>query len=473
MITVHSGVLHQGKVELVQVQVAVYKRAFPQLIITGLPSQVVRESKERVITAFRELGIRLPRGRYVVHLQPATIKKEGTWLDGAIWLALYLSTLSASSRERQKSFFVVGELGLDGSFTAPAGTLNILHSAFKTPLFGRDTRFIFPKKVLSVPYTWPSTRVLLPTETLDGLKKATKTEECWTGGVSTELHPIESSVPIELLISPQMLRACEISLGGKHSMLLFGSPGQGKTHISSLLRHLLPPCTPSEEQTLSLQLDSGFVGPERVVFLSHTDSRLRTWSEYTASRVFLLDELPLWDAQSRQFLHAWLEIGDSEDVSPAHVVATANPCPCGFYGEDRCRCTSYERSRYVKKFSGPLLDRLCLQVRVRKDDQKLHSYKAIHESVQRIQGARQRQIDRSVVLKWPECSRLYSFERMLETMSVPAILQEVMESWSLRRQTHFLQVAYTLCDLEGVSEFPMETHLWESLEFVKPTQELG
>lgn len=475
MVTVSSGVLSHGKVEFVQVQVALYKKSFPQLIITGLPSQSVRESKERVLTAFREMGLVLPRGRYVVHLQPATIKKEGTWLDGAIWLGLYLSAFFKDSSVLQKSFFVVGELGLDGSLFAPRGSMSIVHNAFFSSDIDPTSQFIFPRKLLNAISILPESKMLFPVinvrelqKTVLGSKKFLLKKRSVEQKKDLRLPQMKTK---SLVFSPQLVKACELILTGGHSLLLFGSPGQGKTFLHKNLQVLLPDTTPQEKQELILQVDQGAPDSERIVLLSHTSQKsvLQRWEKFGNRRIFVLDELPVWKKQTREFLHRWLEISSDKEDSPTRIIATANPCPCGFYGENRCRCIAYERQQYMQKISGPLLDRFCFHLRVGKNDFTTYDHNNIIQFKNRVSQARKRQEKRAMHARWPVWSQQYNLEQMKNEVTVPEALQEAMRHWSLRRETHFFQVAYTLCDIEGENMFPLEKHLWEAFELVQPS----
>lgn len=455
MISVYGGILSRGKVEIVEVQVAVYKRAFPQLVITGLPSSAVRESKERLLTIFRECGVRLPRGRYVIHLQPATLKKEGTWLDMAIWLGLYLSVTQWKGLPTEK-YFALGELGLDGKCVAPPHSDLIIKTALDN-FTDIPMRFVIPYPLVGS--IQGHQQRLYPIRKIQECVGAIQpwTLEEYTAPTVTQKKKVPSSkIKKTLLFPAELLEVSLLCLVGGHSLLLFGSPGQGK----SFLRHALAQFI-------------GDSGKGKVIFLPHTVTKKELINHDISSNssVCILDEFPLWPKNLREHIRGWLEIGQGTTSLSPSIIVTANPCPCGFYGSDACRCTDYERHRHIRKFSGPLLDRLCMQVRFGGEQLTEYSSPEIAQIKQKIMDARKRQVERSEQLCWPPNSQQYSLVQMQNCATLPKKMAQVVSGWSIRRQTHLWQVAFSSCDLEGKSNVPQERHFWKAFEYVQPSIE--
>ncbi|MCD8484222.1 ATP-binding protein [Candidatus Woesebacteria bacterium] len=292
----------------------------------------------------------------MVHLQPAGRKKNGTTLDAAIWLGVHLAL---SEKEPPQSVFAIGELGLDGSLFAPRGALAIVDRALQE--LSADTQYIVPADLRKEPYTWKNTA-------LSSVKFVSSLTQ-YLGGKSekpekTSVFSPQSS-PVPLAVSAEMLRLFQLICAGGHSALLFGSPGEGKTHSQLLLQHLVVQDGNSQAAT-HMQYEYGAANSDLVLFLSHTETfaQLKRWSAFVAERFCFIDELPLWEKRKRELLHGWMEIGETPDMSRTTVVATANPCPCGWFGDARCTCTEYELGQYQKRLSGPLLDRFCFHHRV-------------------------------------------------------------------------------------------------------------
>lgn len=468
MIHIQSGIYWQGQVQFVEVQVAVYRRAFPQLVITGLPSAEIRESRERILAVLRTAGISLPRGRYVVHLHPGETKKRGAWLDLAIWLALVASTdVGHSVATLQKPIFAVGALSLDGKGYSPRGSLNILSAAFEK--YGDSVQYVFPQDVLQQPFAWRPHRDAYSFNTVQELLFS----QFWQKPLR-QLPPERVSAFREknvesLLVHPQVFSTLQRVLVGGHSALLFGSPGQGKTRVFQQAQALQPLNAAAQQRDRYLQFDAGAPHTDAVVLLSHTLSaqKVASWLQMSQQRVCVFDELPLWSKIQREQVQEWLDVPSERDF-PAMGIATANPCPCGWYGEKQCQCSEYARQQYRSKLTGPLIDRFAQHVRVigqplqRLDQDELDAFRT------RLSEARRRQRRRAQRSTWPLYASLYRWEDLSQVESVPSELKKSIAMWSIRRQLHCLQMAYTLCDWEGTSDEPNDSHWWEARAVTQP-----
>lgn len=380
MIVIKSGVAMGIEGLLIDVEVDV-RPGLPGFEIVGLPSKTVKESRERVRSALRNSGFKFPGQKVIVNLAPAHYRKDGALFDLPIALGILAHEGIIKPKSLESSIFA-GELSLSGELKSVPGILSLAELAYKSkfclvlPLSNsKETRllerndFIFSSSLAE----------LIPI--LNGNIKPKR------NSYLNITPPTQTSLPL-VKGQNQAKRALEIAARGRHHIMLIGPPGVGKTLLASNAIHLLPPPTHKEIVTLNKIYEAAklldaqgqiiFERPLRTPHHSVSQSALIGGKsgkpgEITLAHlgILLLDEFPEFNQATLQSLREPLDnrvisISRAEHTLtyPADfwMIATANPCPCGYYGSSLrlCTCNTRDLNRYARKFRGPLLDRFDL-----------------------------------------------------------------------------------------------------------------
>jgi magnesium chelatase family protein len=489
---VHSAALTGVDGFPVRVEVNV-SRGLPSFAVVGLPEGVVREGRERVLTGLANAGYPIPPRRITVNLAPADVRKDGSALDLPIAVGLLAATDLVPTQSVEGLGFY-GELGLDGRMKPVRGTLAAVSTMREAGL-----------SAVILPGAAAAEGALVRGVGVRGADSITEVvghltgrsplplkepEEAWERA-GTDRRPGRWEVIDSIRGQPGALRALEISAAGGHNLLMVGPPGTGKTLLARGLAELLPAMSRSEALDVTrvrsasgLPMPPGGVVWERPFRAPHhTVSHagllgggptLGPGEATLAHRgVLLLDELPEFSRRALEALRqpledGWIRLARARGrvTLPARfvLVAAMNPCPCGYAGSDalgqECRCDPMKIARYRTRISGPLMDRIDLQVHVRTVSPadllaRVEPRATVAERAARVGRARTVQRLRYRDLDGVECNadlqgglldgRIQLDPKARESLTAAATAL----GFSARACHRILRVARTISDLDG------------------------
>lgn len=477
--------------------------SLPAFSIVGLPDAAINEARDRVRSAIKNSGFTFPAKKVVINLAPADLKKEGSNFDLPIAIGL-LTEEGVLEEEKIKDYAFIGELSLDGTLRGVSGVLPLILGLKKSGI-----KNVFVPKVNEIEAALAGDINIYGAECLADVvnhfveNKIDPTlvdvKEYLSAGINQDyLYDFK-----DVKGQQKAKRALEIAAAGGHNILMVGTPGSGKTLMAKCFASILPPLELSEALELTkIYSICGLLSPDQPLMtqrpfraVHHTASANGIIGGGTTPKpgeitlahrgVLFLDEMVEFPRNVLEVLRQPLEDGEIVISRAKHsikypakfiLLGAMNPCPCGYLGdkEKQCTCSEFQINRYQSKLSGPLLDRIDLQVEVpRLTSEELLNAKPASESSsdirKRVINARKIQAERykndGILTNSELTSKLIKKYCQIDDASAEMLkVAAVKYQLSGRRYDRILKLSRTIADLES-SEIITQNHIMQAIQY--------